>query len=94
MNMNTYQEQLPTKLLKIAERFYGRTFYTSQADIERADKLGFSMICCRCRNGWLVSHHHADVGWHGRPVPVFHRSYLDGATIEEVDVIQGEAGYD
>jgi hypothetical protein len=77
-------EPLPTKLLKITERFYGRTFFTSQQDIDRANQLGLTMIRCRCRNGKLVAQHHADMGWCGRAGGVIHRQYLEGATIKEV----------
>lgn len=87
MSMNTYQEPLPTKLLKITERFYGRTFYTSQADIDRANRLGL-LIRCRCRNGRLVGHYHAEMGWYNKAGAVLHPSYLEGAKIEEVDVMQ------
>jgi hypothetical protein len=83
---NSYQEPKPTKLLKITERFYGRVIYTSQADIDRANQLGRPLIRCRCLNGRLVSHHHEEMGWHDKVGTVFHREYLDGATIEEVEV--------
>jgi hypothetical protein len=82
----SYQEPRPTKLLKITERFYGKVIYTSQADIDRTNKRGTTMIRCRCLNGKLVSHYHEEMGWHNKADTVFHREYLDGATIEEVEV--------
>jgi hypothetical protein len=83
-------ETLPDKLLKITERFYGRTFFTSQQDIDRANQLNLTQIRCRCRNGRLVAHYHAEMGWSGREGGVFHRQYLEGATIEEVDALRGK----
>lgn len=83
---NSHQEPRPTKLLKITERFYGRVIYTSQTDIDRANQGGSAMIRCRCLNGRLVSHYHEEMGWQGKVGAVFHRQYLDGATIEEVEV--------
>ncbi len=80
-------EPLPTKLLKITERFYGRTFFTSQQDIDRADQFGLTMIRCRCRNGTLVARHYAEMGWSGKAGGAFHRQYLEGATIEEVNTL-------
>ena len=80
-------EPLPTKLLEITERFYGRTFFTSQQDIDRADQLGLTMIRCRCRNGTLVARHHAEMGWGEKAGGVLHRQYLEGATIEEIDAL-------
>jgi hypothetical protein len=80
-------EPLPTKLLKITERFYGRTFFTSQQDIDRAGQLGLTLIRCRCRNGTLVARYHAEMGWSGKAGGVFHRQYLEGATIEEVKTL-------
>lgn len=85
-------EPLPTKLLKITERFYGRTFFTSQQDIDRANQLSLTMIRCRCRNGRLVAQHHAEMGWNGKAGSVFHRQYLDGATIEEIAIDSTFAG--
>ena len=82
---NSYQEPKPAKLLKITERFYGRVIYTSQQDIDRANLRGSKMIRCRCLNGKLVSHYHEAMGWQGKMGAVFHREYLDGATIEEVE---------
>lgn len=82
--MNTYQELLPTKLLKITDRFYGRVHYTSQPDIDRAKKFGL-LIRCRCRNGRLISHHNEEMGWHNKPDATLHPCYLEGAMIEEVD---------
>ncbi len=82
-------EHLPDKLLKITERFYGRTFFTSQQDIDRANQLNLNLIRGRCRNGRLVAHYHAEMGWSGRAGCVFHRQYLEGATIEEVDALPG-----
>ncbi len=79
----TYQEPRVTKLLKITEQIYGHTFYTSQQDIDRANELGLTMIRCRCRNGRRVGHYYAEMGWHGKEGAMFHRSYLEGATIEE-----------
>lgn len=84
--LNSHEEPQPTKLLKITERFYGRVIYTSQQDIDRANQLGRTMIRCRCLNGKLISHHHEEMGWQGKPGAVFHREYLDGATIEEIEV--------
>lgn len=84
--LTSYQEPKPTKLLKITERFYGRVIYTSQQDIDRANQLGRTLIRCRCRNGRLVSHYHEEMGWQGKVGAVVHRRYLDGATIEEVEV--------
>jgi hypothetical protein len=84
--INSYQEPRPTRLLKITERFYGRVIYTSQADIDRANQRSSAMIRCRCLNGKLVSHYHEEMGWHDKVGKVFHREYLDGATIEEVGV--------
>jgi hypothetical protein len=83
---SSYQEPIPAKLLKIIERFYGRVIYTSQADIDHANRFGRTLIRCRCLNGRLVSHHHEEMGWHNKVGTVFHREYLDGATIEEVEV--------
>ena len=83
--VNSYQEPRPAKLLKITERFYGRVIYTSQQDIDRANQRGSVMIRKRCLNGRLASHYYEEMGWHDQ-VAVFHRSYLDGATIEEVEV--------
>ena len=83
-------EQLPAKLLKITERFYGRTFFTIQQDVDRANQLGLTQIRCRCRNGRLVAHYHGEMGWSGREGCVFHRQYLQGATIEEVDALPGK----
>ena len=83
--INSYQEPRPTKLLKITERFYGRVIYTSQADIDRANQLGRTLIRCRCLNGRLVSHHHEEMGWNNKIGTAFHREYLDGATVEEVE---------
>lgn len=80
----SYHEPRPAKLLKITERFYGRVIYTSQQDIDRANQRGSTMIRCRCLNGRLVSHYHEEMGWTGKVGAVFHRAYLDGATIEEV----------
>jgi hypothetical protein len=85
--MNIPNETLPTKLLKITERFYGTVFYTSHQDIERANRLNLPMVRCRCRNGRLVSHYYAEMGWSQKTGAVVHRSYLDGAAIEEVDAI-------
>jgi hypothetical protein len=82
----SYQEPIPAKLLKITERFYGKVIYTSQADIDHANWFGRTLIRCRCLNGRLVSHHHEEMGWHNKVGTVFHRQYLDGATIEEVEV--------
>jgi hypothetical protein len=31
-------------------------------------------------------HFHEEMGWQGKVGAVFHREYLDGATIEEVEV--------
>lgn len=81
----SYQEPRPAKLLKITERFYGRVIYTSQQDIDHANRLGRTMIRCRCLNGKLVGHYHEEMGWQGKVGAVFHRQYLDGATIEEVE---------
>ena len=84
--MNTiYQEPRVTKLLKITEAVYRHSFYTSQQDIDRANELGLTMIRCRCRNGRLVGHYYAEMGWDGKAGVMFHRSYLEGATIEEID---------
>jgi len=84
--MNTsYKEPRVTKLLKITEAVYGRTFYTGQQDIDRANELALTMIRCRCRNGRLVGHYYAEMGWHGKEGAMFHRSYLERAKIEEVD---------
>jgi hypothetical protein len=83
-------EQSPAKLLKITERFYGRTFFTSQQDVDRANQLGLTQIRCRCRNGRLVAHYHAEMGWSGREGCVFHRQYLEGATIKEVNALPGK----
>jgi hypothetical protein len=83
-------EQLPAKLLKITERFYGRTFFTSQQDVDRANQLGLTQIRCRCRNGRLVAHYHGEMGWSGREGCVFHRQYLEGATIKEVNALPGK----
>jgi hypothetical protein len=49
-----------------------------------------TQIRCRCRNGRLVAHYHAEMGWSGREGCVFHRQYLEGATIEEVDALPGK----
>ena len=84
--INSYHEPRPTRLLKITERFYGRVIYTSQMDIDHADKFGRLMIRCRCLNGRLVNHYHEEVGWHNKVGTVFHREYLDGAIIEEMEV--------
>jgi hypothetical protein len=84
--INSYHEPRPTRLLKITERFYGRVIYTSQMDIDRANRRGSMMIRCRCLNGKLVSHYNEEMGWHNKADAVFHREYLDGATIEEVEV--------
>jgi hypothetical protein len=84
--VTSYQEPKPAKLLKITERFYGRVIYTSQQDIDRANQRGSVMIRCRCLNGKLVSHYHEEMGWQGKVGAVFHRQYLDGASIEEVEV--------
>ena len=70
-----------TKLLKITEAVYGHSFYTSQQDIDWANELGLTLIRCRCRNGRL----YAEMGWHGKAGAMFHRSYLEGATSEEID---------
>jgi hypothetical protein len=86
--MNTAAQTLPSKLLKVTERIYGRTFYTSQGDIDRANQLGLALIRCRCRNGKLVSHYYAEMGWFGKAGAMVHRSYLEGATVSEVDPIQ------
>ena len=83
-------ERMPAKLLKITERFYGRTFFTSQQDVDRANQLNLTQILCRCQNGRLVAHYHADMGWSGGAGCVFHRQYLEGATIEEVDALRGK----
>ena len=83
-------EPLPAKLLKITEHFYGRTFFTSQQDVDRANQLGLTQIRCRCRNGRLVAHYHAEMGWSGREGCVFHCQYLEGATVEEVDALPGK----
>jgi hypothetical protein len=83
-------EQLPAKLLKITERFDGGTFFTSQQDIDRANQLNLTQIRCRCRNGRLVAHYHAEMGWSGREGCVFHRQYLEGATIKEVNALPGK----
>jgi hypothetical protein len=85
-------EPLPTKLLKITERFYGRTFFTSRQDIDRANQLGLTMIRCRCRNGKLVVKHHSEMGWSSKVGGVFHRQYLEGATIEEIATDSAFAG--
>ncbi len=85
-------EPLPAKLLKITERFYGRTFFTSQQDIDRANQLSLTMIRCRCRNGRLVAQHHAEMGWNRKAGSVFHRQYLEGATIEEIAIDSTFAG--
>jgi hypothetical protein len=85
-------EQLPTKLLKITERFYGRTFFTSQQDIDRANQIGLPTIRCRCRNGRLVAQYYAEMGWSGKAGGVFHRQYLEGATIEEIAIDSTFAG--
>jgi hypothetical protein len=86
--MKTETQTLPSKLLKVTERVYGRTFYTSQGDIDRANQLGLALIRCRCRNGRLVSQYYAEMGWFGKEGAMVHRSYLEGATIVEIDVIQ------
>jgi hypothetical protein len=82
---SSYQEARPSKLLKITEQFYGRIIYTSQADIDRANRRGTDLILCRCLNGKLVSHYHEEMGWHNKVGAVFHREYLKGATIEAVE---------
>jgi hypothetical protein len=86
--MNTEAQTLPSKLLKVTESVYGRTFYTSQGDIDRANQLGLVLIRCRCRNGRLVSHYYAEMGWLGKSGATVHRSYLEGATVVEIDAIQ------
>jgi hypothetical protein len=58
--------------------------------VQGNNQLGLTQIRCRCRNGRLVAHYHADMGWSGRAGCVFHRQYLEGATIEEVDALRGK----
>jgi hypothetical protein len=85
-------EALPTKLLKVTERFYGRTFYTGQEDMDRSNQRGVSNILCCCRSGKLVARYHVEMGWSGRSGVVFHRQYLEGATIEEISVLPAIKG--